>query len=252
MANILVVYYSAFGHVYQMAQAVADGAERAGGNAVRIVRIAEMESPLNRTINLDRNKQEEEKVQPEQSEFELKQDKTGQDKVERELSGRFRLRDRYSKYEAVLEQQREIPIATNEDLRWADGILWGFPTYYGMMPAQVKLFLEFAGELCIDGALEGKPTGIFNSTASIHTGHEATILTSMVPLFHFGMIFVGLPYTENPEYLTADAIGCSPYGASTLAGPDSSLLPDKRELIMAARLGERVANVAAALKQYKI
>lgn len=73
----------------------------------------------------------------------------------------------------------------------------------------------------------------------------------MVPLFHFGMIFVGLPYSENPEYLTADAIGCSPYGASTLAGPDSSLSPDPRELLMAARLGERVADVAAALQLFR-
>ncbi|MDF2958729.1 MAG: flavoprotein [Paenibacillus sp.] len=234
MANILVVYYSAFGHVFQMAQAVAEGAGRAEGNAVRIVRIPEMVSPLNRTIHLDRHKPEAEPVDP-----------------QHELSGRFRLRDRYSKYEAVLEHQKGVPVAANEDLRWADGILWGFPTYYGMMPSQVKLFLEFAGELCVDGSLEGKPTGIFNSTASIHTGHEATILTSMVPLFHFGMIFVGLPYTENPEYLTADAIGCSPYGASTLAGPDSSLSPDGRELLMAARLGERVAHVAAALKLHK-
>jgi NAD(P)H dehydrogenase (quinone) len=80
--------------------------------------------------------------------------------------------------------------------------------------------------------------------------YSRAILTSMVPLFHFGMIFVGLPYTENPEYLTADPIGCSPYGASTLAGPDGSRSPEKRELIMAARLGERVAAVAAALREY--
>ncbi|TDG00537.1 NAD(P)H-dependent oxidoreductase [Paenibacillus piri] len=245
MANILVVYYSAFGHVFQMAQAVAEGANREPGSDVRIVRIAEMASPANRVIGLDR-----ERGKP--SAEEVSSGQAVPAESERQLSGRFRLQDRYAKYEAVLELQNNIPIATNEDLRWADGILWGFPTYYGTMPAQVKLFLEFAGELCIDGALEGKPAGIFNSTASIHTGHEAAILTSMVPLFHFGMIFVGLPYTENPEYLTADPIGCSPYGASTLAGPDSSLQPDRRELTMASRLGERVAHVAAALALHKI
>lgn len=231
MANVLVIYYSAFGHVFQMAQAVAEGASQAGKNQVRVARIPEMISSGNRVIQLDKDRPE-----PAVS--------------ERPLSKQFRLTDRYSKYEATLALQEEIPIATHDDLRWADGILWGFPTYYGSMPSQVKLFLEFAGELCVDGSLEGKPTGIFNSTASIHTGHEAAILTSMVPLFHFGMIFVGLPYSENPEYLTADPIGCSPYGASTLAGPDSSLSPDQRELLMAARLGERVANVAAALSSY--
>ena len=62
------------------------------------------------------------------------------------------------------------------------------------------------------------------------------------------MIFLGLPYTENPEYLTDEAIGCSPYGASTLAGPDGSRQPVEAELVMAARLGERVAKVATAFK----
>jgi NAD(P)H dehydrogenase (quinone) len=236
MANLLVIYYSAFGHVYQMAQAVADGASQSGAHPVRIVRIPEMAADVNRVITPDKDRRT------------AMQEKTSSAST---LSKQFRLTDRYQKYEATLALQKEIPIATNDDLRWADGILWGFPTYYGSMPAQVKLFLEMAGELCIEGALEGKPTGIFNSTASIHTGHEAAILTAMVPLFHFGMIFVGLPYSENPEYLTADAIGCSPYGASTLAGPDSSLSPDPRELLMAARLGERVADIAAAIKQFQ-
>lgn len=236
MANLLVIYYSAFGHVFQMAQAVADGASQSGAHSVRMVRIPEMVAETNRVIKQDKERRSS-------SNEELSSSTT--------LSKQFRLMDRYHKYEATLDLQQDIPIATNDDLRWADGILWGFPTYYGSMPAQVKLFLEMAGDLCIEGALEGKPTGIFNSTASIHTGHEAAILTSMVPLFHFGMIFVGLPYSENPEYLTADAIGCSPYGASTLAGPDSSLSPDPRELLMAARLGERVADVAAALKYFQ-
>ncbi|MDR6553021.1 NAD(P)H-dependent oxidoreductase [Paenibacillus qinlingensis] len=236
MANLLVIYYSAFGHVYQMAQAVADGASQSGAHLVRIVRIPEMAADANRVIR------------PDQDRPPAVQEKTSNSTT---LAKQFRLTDRYQKYEATVALQKEIPIASNDDLRWADGILWGFPTYYGTMPAQVKLFLEMAGELCIEGALEGKPTGIFNSTASIHTGHEAAILTAMVPLFHFGMIFVGLPYSENPEYLTADAIGCSPYGASTLAGPDSSLSPDPRELLMAARLGERVADIAAAIKQFQ-
>ncbi|MFD0692583.1 NAD(P)H-dependent oxidoreductase [Paenibacillus sp. GCM10027628] len=235
MANILVIYYSAFGHVFQMAQAVAEGASQDGEHQVRVVRIPEMIGHENRVIQQDKNRPAAES-------------KTSV--AAQTLSNQFRLTDRYSKYVATQAMQGEIRIATNDDLRWADGILWGFPTYYGSMPSQVKLFLEFAGELCVDGSLEGKPTGIFNSTASIHTGHEATILTSMVPLFHFGMIFVGLPYSENPEYLTADAIGCSPYGASTLAGPDSSRSPDQRELLMASRLGARVANVAEALRQF--
>jgi NAD(P)H dehydrogenase (quinone) len=231
MTNILVIYYSAYGHVFKMAEAVAEGAARARGADVRVVRIPEMISEKNRTAF---------------------QDKFKVGKKESGLSDRFKTVDRFEKYEAALELQKHIPVATNDDLRWADGIVWGFPTYYGFMPSTVKLFLEFATDLCASGELEGKPAGLFTSSGSIHTGQEATILTSMVPLFHFGMIMVGLPYTENPEYLTAEAIGCSPYGASTIAGPDSSNTPDERELVMANRLGLRVASVARALKEYPI
>lgn len=226
MCKLLVVYYSAYGHVYEMAKAAVEGAARIQGCEARMVRIPEMESENNRTPYLDKKKT-----------------------AITELSRHFKTVDRFSKYETALKLQQNIPLATNDDLRWADGIVWGFPTYYGSMPAQVKLFLEFAAELCAGGDLEGKPAGIFTSTGSIHTGHEATILTSMVPLFHFGMLIVGLPYSENPEYLTADPIGCSPYGASTLAGPDSSKTPDERELIMEGRLGVRVASVASSLRK---
>lgn len=225
MSRIAIIYYSAYGHVYEMAKAAADGAERFGSE-VRLRRIPEMEAESNRTPFQDKFKKQE---------------------SESKLGHHFQTVGRFEKYERSLAHQEEVPIATNADLRWADGIVWGFPTYYGFMPSQVKLFLEFASDLCADGGLEGKPAGLITSSGSIHTGQEAAILTSMVPLFHFGMIMVGLPYSENPEYLTADGIGCSPYGASTVAGPDSSRTPDERELVMAGRLGRRVAAVASAL-----
>lgn len=227
MTNILVIYNSAYGHVFDMVRAAAEGAAETEGCEVRLVRIPELEAEKNRTPYQDKWKKQEESA----------------------LAGKFRTVARFAKYEASLEAQKDVPYATNDDLRWADGVIWGFPTYFGSMPAQVKLFLEFASELCAGGDLEGKPAGLITSAGSIHTGHEANLLTSMVPLFHFGMIIVGLPYSENPEYLTADAIGCSPYGASVLAGPDSSRTPDERELLMAGRLGKRVAAVASALKK---
>lgn len=229
MSRLLVLYYSAYGHVFHMARAAAEGASQTGAE-VRICRIPEMKSEYDRTPYQDKFKDRAKDEVP-------------------ELSRHFKTVDRFAKYEASMIEQKDIPIAGNEDLRWADGIVFGFPTYYGSMPAQVKLFLEFAGDLCADGSLEGKPAGFITSTGSIHTGHEANLLTSMVPLFHFGMIMVGLPYSENPEYLTADPIGCSPYGASTLAGPDSSRTPEERELRMAGRLGRRVALCAAALRE---
>ncbi|SFB54189.1 NAD(P)H dehydrogenase (quinone) [Cohnella sp. OV330] len=228
MAKVLVVYFSAYGHMHKMALAALRGAADEGHEA-RLARIPEFRSPDNVTALLDRPGRE-----------------SGRE--DRGLSGTFRTGARWEKYEAALEAQKGVPEATADDLRWADGIVWGFPTYYGSMPAQVKSFLDLSGSLCAGGELEGKPTGVMTSAGSIHTGHEATILTSIVPLLHFGLVYVGLPYSQNPEYLTADAIGGSPYGPSTLAGPDSGRTPDERELTMAGRLGARVARFAEATK----
>ncbi|EGL83385.1 flavoprotein WrbA [Caldalkalibacillus thermarum TA2.A1] len=205
MANILIPYYSAYGHIFKMAQAVAEGAKKVEGTEVKLVRIPEFDV--------------------------VKEAMSGQDA-----------------YVQAQKAQQDIPEATHDDLVWADGIIWGIPTRYGSMPAQMKQFLDSAGQLWLNGSLEGKPTAIFTSTGSIHGGQETTVITSLVPLLHFGMIFVGLPYGENPEQLTTDGIGGSPYGASTVAGPDGSAQPDDRDLTMASRLGERLAKIAKALK----
>lgn len=231
MANVLVIYFSAYGHIHRMAEAAAQGVESEGHTA-RLVRIPEFRHPDNVTALLDHP----DRRRP---------------AADSRLSGTFRVGARWEKYEAAQALQQTVREATADDLRWADGVVWGFPTYYGSMPAQVKSFLDLSGSLCAGGELEGKPTGIMTSAGSIHTGHEATILTSIIPLLHFGMVYVGLPYSQNPEYLTADAIGGSPYGPSTLAGPDSSRTPDERELRMAGRLGARVARFAAATKGIK-
>ncbi|PRO65376.1 NAD(P)H:quinone oxidoreductase [Alkalicoccus urumqiensis] len=150
-------------------------------------------------------------------------------------------------YVQAQEMQKDIPVATHEDLKWADGIVWGIPTRYGTMPAQIKQFLDTAGGLWANGELEGKVTGIVTSTGSIHGGQETTAITSLIPFLHFGMIYVGLPYGQNPEQMTTDGIGGSPYAASTVAGPDGSNQPDERDLTMARRLGKRVAHVAQSI-----
>ncbi|WP_050180092.1 NAD(P)H:quinone oxidoreductase [Domibacillus robiginosus] len=225
MTSITVIYYSAFGHIAALSEAVAAGAERIEGVTCKRVRIPEFSDP---SLQVARQRREE---------------------VPSELGQHFQLTKRIEDYEFVQKKQADIPVATMDDLREADGIVWGFPTYLGTMPGQVKSFLDQAGGFCTTGELEGKPTAVFTSAGSIHGGHEATILTSLVPLLHLGMIFVGLPYTKNPEYLTDQAIGGSPYGASTLAGPDGSRQPCEGEQTMAARMGERVAAIAHSLKQ---
>ncbi|WP_147805159.1 NAD(P)H:quinone oxidoreductase [Alkalicoccus halolimnae] len=150
-------------------------------------------------------------------------------------------------YIQAQEAQKDVPVATHDDLLWADGIVWGIPTRYGNMPAQMKQFFDSAGSLWMNGELEGKVTGIVTSTGSIHGGQETTAITSLIPLLHFGMIYVGLPYGENQEQLTTDGIGGSPYAASTVAGPDGSSQPDERDFTMAKRLGKRIALTAQKL-----
>jgi NAD(P)H dehydrogenase (quinone) len=146
----------------------------------------------------------------------------------------------------------EFDEATVDDLRWADGIAWGTPTRYGAMATPVKHFLDGMVDVWKQGDLEDKPTGVFTSTASIHGGQESTILTTLVTLLHFGMIFVGTPYVQNPQIMTADAVGGSPYGPSTVAGPDGTRAVADVDLLTARSLGVRLARVSSALKIVRV
>jgi NAD(P)H dehydrogenase (quinone) len=148
--------------------------------------------------------------------------------------------------------QSALDEATLDDLRWADGIAWGTPTRYGAMATPMTRFLEGMIDVWKSGELEDKPAGVFTSTASIHGGQESTILTTLVPLLHFGMIFIGTPYVQNPQIMTADAIGGSPYGPSTVAGPDGKRAVANVELVTARNLGVRLARVASALKIVRV
>jgi NAD(P)H dehydrogenase (quinone) len=148
--------------------------------------------------------------------------------------------------------ERTVAEATHDDLRWADGIAWGTPTRYGIMATPLKRFFDGMVDLWLRGELEDKPTGVFTSSASMHGGQESTILTTIVPLLHFGMIFVGTPYVQNPQILTTDAVGGSPYGPSTIAGSDDKRVVVPVELLTARNLGVRLARIASALKIVRI
>jgi len=147
----------------------------------------------------------------------------------------------------VLAQQQDIPIATLDDLRAADGVIFGTPTRFGNMCAQMKQFFDGAAELWAQGALEGKPAGILVSTATTHGGQETTCLTMMVPLLHLGFIIVGVPYS-TPGMLHTEARGGTPYGATTVAGGKNDLAPTPEDLVIAKALGRRVAEVAGKLR----
>jgi NAD(P)H dehydrogenase (quinone) len=202
--KILVVYYSMYGHVLQMARAVVAGAQSVAGAEVLLRRVEEFESV--------------------------------KEKIQASMHGRL-----------VEEQQKDIPFCTLEDLEAADGIIFGTPTRYGNMTAQMKALFDSTVSLWAKGALEGKPAGVFTSTATTHGGQESTLLTMMVPLLHLGMIIVGVPYSV-PGMLHTEARGGTPYGASTVAGGRNELNPTPEDLDIARALGRRVAEVTKKLR----
>jgi len=141
----------------------------------------------------------------------------------------------------------DTPLAAPGDLAEYDGILFGTPTRFGMMAGQMKQFLDQAGGLWAGNALVGKVAGIFASTGSQHGGHEATLLSSQIPLQHFGMLIAGLPYSFAGQTSAGGIIGGAPYGAGTIAGADGSLDPTETDLAGARFQGAHVARIAARL-----
>ncbi len=144
----------------------------------------------------------------------------------------------------VKEELSDIPIATMDDLAWADGIAFGTPTRYGNMSAQMKEYIDSTGGLWQKGALENKVAGVFTSTSTQHGGQETTIITSMVPLFHLGMILVGIPYSEQRLFAMEPVSGGSPYGASSISGPMANRAPTENELEIAKTFGRRIAEIS--------
>ena len=202
--KILVVYYSMYGHVLQLARAAAEGAKTVAGAEVVLRRVKELEANLPK-LQASKHAQE------------------------------------------VLARQQDIPIATMDDLRAADGVIFGTPTRFGNMCAQMKQYFDSAVDLWAQGTLEGKPAGVMVSTATTHGGQETTCLTMMAPLLHLGFIIVGVPYS-TPGMLHTEGRGGTPYGASTVAGGKNDLQPAPEDLEIARALGRRVAKVAQKLR----
>lgn len=134
---------------------------------------------------------------------------------------------------------------TRDDLDECAGLVLGSPTRFGNMAAPLKYFLDSTGAEWMNGALEGKPAGVFTSTSSLHGGQETTLMTMAIPLLHHGMLLVGIPYSVDA--LSSTTTGGTPYGASHVTWnrkPDE-LSGDERGIAQA--LGARVASVALRL-----
>ena len=203
ITKIQIVFYSMYGHIYRMAEAVAEGARGVPGAEVKLYQVAELvpDSVL-------------------------------------ESSGAKAARAAFA----------HIPVANPEQLEEADAILFGTPTRFGNMTAQMRNFLDQTGGLWVRGALAGKVGSVFTSTGTQHGGQETTITSFHSTLLHQGMIIVGVPYTEQRLVNMTEITGGSPYGASTLAGPDGSRQPTENELGIARFQGRHVAEIARRLK----
>lgn len=139
------------------------------------------------------------------------------------------------------------PYAEYSDLQSCDGLALGSPTRFGNMAAPLKYFLDGSVGEWLSGSLSGKPASVFSSTGSLHGGQESTLLSMMIPLLHHGMVICGLPYS-NPE-LSETATGGTPYGVTHLAGAKGNLPISAEEKKLALAQGQRLAEIALALKK---
>lgn len=137
------------------------------------------------------------------------------------------------------------PFAELDELAACDGLIIGSPTRFGNMASALKHFLDTTSSLWLSGSLADKPAGVFTTSSSLHGGQESTLLSMALPLIHHGMLFVGVPYTENALFRTQT--GGSPYGATRITADWSSgFSADEKHV--ARSLGCRVATVATRLK----
>lgn len=197
--RIQVVFYSMYGHMHKMAEAVAAGARDIEDTEVTLLQVAEL---IPDDVLL--------------------------------LSGARETRKAFA----------HVPIAEPAKLANADAIIFGTPTRFGNMCAQMRNFLDQTGPLWMNGGLVGKVGSVFTSTATQHGGQETTITSFHHTLIHHGMIIVGVPYIEQ-RLLNMDEIsGGSPYGASTLTRGDGSRQPSENELAIARFQGMHVADIA--------
>lgn len=200
--KLLVLYYSAYGHIFQMAEAVSQGAKEVRGTEVSMKVVPELLPP-----NL------------------------------LEKIGIAEARKHF----------RQDPVATVEELVDYDAIIFGTPTRYGNMVAQMRAFLDGTGALWAAGKLVGKASSVFVSTATQHGGQESTVLTFIPTLLHLGFIYVGLPYTFAGQMGLEEIKGGSPYGASTIAGGNGERQPSEADLAGARFQGKHVATIASKL-----
>jgi NAD(P)H dehydrogenase (quinone) len=200
--KVQVIFYSMYGHVYRMAEAVAEGARQVPGAEVLLYQVPEL--------------------------------------IPDEVLEKYGAK-------AARAAFAKIPVAKVDQLAEAQAIIFGTPTRFGNMAAQMRNFLDQTGPLWMKGALIGKIGSVFASTGTQHGGQETTITSFHTTLLHHGMVIVGVPYSESGLSHMSDITGGTPYGATTLAGADGSRQPSENELKIARYQGKHVTEIASKL-----
>lgn len=203
ITNVQIIFYSMYGHVYKLAQAVAEGASQVEGVNVTLLKVPEL---ITEDVLIASGAKEAQKI------------------------------------------FKHIPVAQASQLIDADAIVFGTPTRFGNMCAQMRNFLDQTGGIWAKGGLIGKVGSVFTSTGTQHGGQETTITSFHSTLLHQGMIIVGVPYSEPGLTEMREISGGTPYGASTMAGSDGSRQPTANELNIAKFQGKHVSQIARALK----
>lgn len=144
----------------------------------------------------------------------------------------------------------QVPVIRPEDMADAHALIFGTPTRFGNMCAQMRNFLDQTGTLWSEGRLIGKVGSVFTSSASQHGGQETTLTSFHTTLLHHGMIIVGVPYAEAGLTDMGAITGGTPYGASTITGADGSRQPSENELHIARYQGRHAAGVAKKLFEH--
>jgi len=132
-----------------------------------------------------------------------------------------------------------------DELKYCAGLILGSPTRFGQMAAPLKHFIDGTGSLWSAGSLIDKPVGTFTSTASLHGGQEATLFNMAIPMIHHGMMYCGIPFSEDA--LNTTQSGGTPYGASHVAGPEGTRALTADEIALCRALGNRVARLSLRL-----
>jgi NAD(P)H dehydrogenase (quinone) len=202
MMKVNIVFHSLYGHIYRLAEAIAEGAREVKGAEVALYQVPET---MGAEVLAKLGAAEAKKI------------------------------------------FAHVPVADMPQLAEADCIFFGTPTRFGMMTAQMRAFLDRTGKLWTNGALVGTVGSVFTSSATQHGGQESTILNFHTTLLHHGMVIVGCPYTEERLKKADELSGGSPYGASTIVGPDGSRLPSENELGIARYQGRFAATIASKL-----